>query len=269
MLCDSSGHDGAGYAFPIGSSASLEDWNSSGCPAFRRRSVQPVQRRSAQIAGELEQEILAGKLPPGERLPSEEKLCARFGVSRTVIREAIQQLRGRGLLRTLKGSGTYIADPSLESLGSAVESYSVLAEESDFLELIDFRILIETECARLAALNAGEQHLREIRRALDNMDKVRGTKAKFSKSDIAFHLAIARASGNGIYSILLGALERRCIDYAQVNRGDGDWYTPVIETHRRILEAIEAGLPDKAAEAMRMHLLASRRHFVDLEEKGR
>ena len=52
-----------------------------------------MQRRSAQIAGELEQEILAGKLPPGERLPSEEKFCERFGVSRTVIREAIQQLR--------------------------------------------------------------------------------------------------------------------------------------------------------------------------------
>jgi GntR family transcriptional repressor for pyruvate dehydrogenase complex len=224
-----------------------------------------VQRRSGQIAGELEQEILAGKLPPGERLPSEEKLCEQFGVSRTVIREAIQQLRGRGLLRTLKGSGSYIADPSLDSLGSAVESYSVLAEESDFLELIDFRILIETECARLAALHAGEQVIRELQRILETMEKVSGTRSKFSKADIAFHLAIARGSGNSIYSILLGALERRCIEFAQVNRGDGDWYTPVIDGHRLILEAIEAGLPDKAAEAMRKHLLSSRRHFVDMD----
>ncbi|QJE94957.1 FadR/GntR family transcriptional regulator [Luteolibacter luteus] len=227
-----------------------------------------MQRRSAQIAGELEQEVLAGKLPPGDRLPSEEKLCERFGVSRTVIREAIQQLRGRGLLRTLKGSGTYIADPSLESLGNAVESYSVLAEESDFLELIDFRILIETECARLAAKNAGEAVIRELRRILDTMEKVRGAKDKFSKADIAFHLAIARGSGNGIYSILLGALEKRCIEYAQANRGDGDWSTPVIDGHRDILEAIEASMPDKAAEAMRKHLLSSRRHFVDLEQGG-
>lgn len=228
-----------------------------------------MERRSAQIAGELEQEILAGKLPPGERLPSEEKLCERFSVSRTVIREAIQQLRGRGLLRTLKGSGTYIADPSLESLGNAVESYSALAEESDFLELIDFRLLIETECARLAARHAGEQIIRELRRILETMEKVRGTRAKFSKADIAFHLAIARGSGNGIYAILLGALEKRCIEYAQANRGDGgDWYTPVIETHRSILEAIEAGLPDQAAEAMRRHLLSSRRHFIDLEQGG-
>ena len=228
-----------------------------------------MQRRSAHIAGELEQEILAGKLPPGERLPSEEKFCERFGVSRTVIREAIQQLRGRGLLRTLKGSGTYIADPSLESLGNAVESYSALVEDSDCLELIDFRILIETECARLAAKNAGEQVIRELNRNLESMEKLREAKDKFSKADIAFHLAIARGSGNGIYSILLGALEKRCIAYAQANRGDGDWSSPVITGHREILDAIEAGLPDKAAEAMRRHLLSSRRHFVDLEQGAR
>ncbi|TAE73413.1 MAG: FadR family transcriptional regulator [Verrucomicrobia bacterium] len=221
-------------------------------------------RRSAQIAGELEQEILAGKLAPGERLPSEEKFRERFKASRTVIREAIQQLRGRGLLRTQKGSGTYICDPSLESLGSAVESYSALAEEGDFLELIDFRILIETECARLAAKNAGEQVIRELSRILETMDRVRESREKFSKADIAFHLAIARGSGNAIYAILLAALEKRCIAYAQTNRGDGDLANPVIAGHREILDAIEAGLPDKAAESMRRHLLSSRRHFVDL-----
>ena len=76
--------------------------------------------------------------------------------------------------------------------------------------------------------------------------------------------AIARSSGYRIFSILLGALEKRCIGYAQANRGDGDWSTPVISGHNEILEAIEAGLPDKAADAMRKHLLSSRRHFVDL-----
>lgn len=228
-----------------------------------------MQRRSGQIAGELEQEILTSKLAPGERLPSEERLCERFGVSRTVIREAIQQLRGRGLLRTLKGSGTYISDPSLESLGNAVESYTVLAEDSDFLELIDFRILIETECARLAAKNAGEQVIRDLRRILDTMERSPGSKDKFNKADIAFHLVIARGSGNSIYAILLAALEKRCIAFAQANRGDGDWITPVIAGHREILDAIEAGQSEKAAEAMRKHLLSSRRHFVDLEKGGK
>ena len=110
-------------------------------------------QRSAKIIRLIESEILEGKMPVGQRLDSEEKLCERFGVSRTVIREAIQQLRGRGLLRTLKGSGTYIAESNLDTLANAVEAYSALAEDLDFLELIDFRIMIETECARLAAIH--------------------------------------------------------------------------------------------------------------------
>jgi GntR family transcriptional regulator, transcriptional repressor for pyruvate dehydrogenase complex len=223
-----------------------------------------VERRSAQTAAQLAREILEGKTPPGERLPSEEKLCERFQVSRTVIREAIQQLRGRGLIRTLKGSGSYIADSSLDSLGAAVMSYTALAEESDFLELIDFRILIEAECARLAAINATPGFDAELRRILVKMEKLRGTREPFSKADIAFHLAIARGSRNGIYAALLGALESRCIEFAQVNRGDGDWYEPVIETHRHILEAIERRDPPGAAEAMRQHLLGSRSQFRGL-----
>lgn len=224
-----------------------------------------MKQLSSKIVKELEGEILAGKLPSGERLPSEEKLCGRFEASRTVIREAIQQLRGRGLLRTEKGSGTYIADPSLESLGSAVETYSALAEEAGFLDLIDFRILIESECAKLAAERAGERVISELRQIVEQMKKAHGSRTRFSATDILFHLTIAKASGNDIYSILLGALERRCIDYAHANRGTEDWYGFVIDQHQEILDAIESGHPQKAADAMRKHLLASRRHFVDLE----
>ena len=225
-----------------------------------------MKRRSALIASELEAEILAGMIPKEERLPSEEKLCARFDASRTVIREAIQQLRGRGLLRTQKGSGTYLADPSLESLGSAIETYSILAEEADFLELIDFRILVESECARLAASRAGNQGIENIRKALVEMRGARGARDRFSKADIRFHMAIAAACQNRVYATLLGALEKRCIDYAQANRGDDDWYEDVVEQHQPILEAIEAGRGEQAADAMRRHLLSSRRHFVDLKD---
>lgn len=223
-----------------------------------------MAQRSGQIVEQLEAEILSGRLAPGARLPSEEKLCERFGASRTVVREAIQQLRGRGLLRTTKGSGSYIADPSLESLTTAVHAYTALVEEAGFMELIDFRILIETECARLAALNAGESVLRELRAIIASMVKLKGSRARFSKADIAFHLTIARGSGNRIYAGVLAALERRCIDYAQTNRGDSDWYSGVISAHEAVLEAIVAGSPTAAAEAMRQHLLTSKRHFVDL-----
>jgi DNA-binding FadR family transcriptional regulator len=224
-----------------------------------------MERLSARLAAKLEREILAGRLPPGERLPSEEKLCQRFDASRTVIREAIQQLRGRGLLRTLKGSGTFIADPSLESLGSAIQTYSALAEAADFHELIDFRIVIESECARLSAAEAGERAIVKVRAAFAEMERAAGDRAAFAKADIAFHRAIAEGSGNRIYATLLGALEKRCIDYAQANRGGDDWFDGVIEQHQRILDAIEAGNADSAWQAMRRHLLESRRRFVDVE----
>lgn len=223
-----------------------------------------MAHRSSEVVAELEQEILQGTLNPGERLPSEEKLCTRFQASRTVIREAIQQLRGRGMLRTLKGSGSYIAKPSLDNLGNALETYSALTAEDSFLELIDLRILIETECARLAAINAGERGIIEIQNALAQMEQAPVDRDAFSRADITFHLAVAKCSQNTLYTTILRSLERRCVDYATVNRGSGSWHEEVIATHRGILQAIMDGDSEGASSAMRRHLLLSRRHYVDI-----
>jgi GntR family transcriptional repressor for pyruvate dehydrogenase complex len=225
-----------------------------------------MPHRSAEVVQALEREILDGKLLPGARLPSEEKLCARFRASRTVIREAIQQLRGRGLMRTLKGSGSFIADPSLDSLASALEAYSALTPEDSFLQLIDFRLLLETECARLAAHEAGEKDVAAMEAHQRAMTRARGDRKTFSAEDIGFHLAIAQASRNAIYATILRGLEKRCIDYANTNRGEPDWYDRVIATHDEILSAIRDGNAEKAAVGMRRHLLLSRRHYLDLEE---
>ena len=225
-----------------------------------------MAQRSDTIIKALEQEIMQGKLTPGERLPSEEKLCTRFDASRTVVREAIQQLRGRGLLRTLKGSGSYIAYPSLETLAGAVETYSVLTGDDSYLELMDFRILLETECARLAAIHAGEKIIEIMQRAIDKMEDSRGDRKRFSEADIAFHLAIAAGSRHNLFATVLSALEKRSIEYANVNRGNSEWYQSVITTHQEIFEAISEGQPEKAAIAMKRHLILSRRHYVDLEK---
>ena len=230
------------------------------------RSNKVAMQRSGKIVRLIESEILSGKLPVGQRLDSEEKLCERFGVSRTMIREAIQQLRGRGLLRTIKGSGTFIAESNLDTLANAMEAYSVLAEDIDFLELIDFRILIETECARLAAIHSGEGVIRELRQVMHAMRKNHTDRDEFSGLDIAFHLAIARGSGNRIYATVLRALEKKSIDYARKNRGDSDWQSSIVRDHQAILDAIENGKADAAADAMHKHLLHSRRLFVDLTE---
>ncbi len=224
-----------------------------------------MAHRSSEIVKDLEIEIMDGRLIPGQRLPSEEKLCTRFAVSRTVIREAIQQLRGRGLLRTLKGSGSYIADPSLDNLAGAIETYSVLTNSDSYLELMDFRILLETECARLAAQNSGARIIETMELAQKKMENSRGDRARFSSADIAFHLAIASGSKHNLYATVLSALEKPSIEFAHKNRGDAPWSDSVIDTHKQILTAIQDGKSEEAATAMKRHLILSRRHYVDLE----
>lgn len=213
----------------------------------------------------IEGEMLRGLMPPGVRLPSEEKLCEHFKASRTVIREALQQLRGRGLIHTIKGSGTYVADVSLEPIGQAMHAYTTLAFEADFTELIGFRILLETECARLAARRGDGRLIPKLRAILVRMSKHLARPIAFSAADIEFHLAIAEASGNRIYATVLNSLQGRCIQYARANRGSTENHNRTVDAHRNIVDAIESGDADLAAAAMHAHLQASRRHFADHE----
>jgi DNA-binding FadR family transcriptional regulator len=96
------------------------------------------------------------------------------------------------------------------------------------------------------------------------MQRAEGDPETFSMEDIAFHLSIARASRNLIYATVLRGLERRCIDYAVSNHGNGNWYARVIETHDEIVRAIKDGNADAAASSMCRHLLLSRRHYIDV-----
>lgn len=224
-----------------------------------------MKHRSSEVVALIEAEMLRGIIEPGERLPSEEKLCERFKASRTVIREALQQLRGRGLLRTIKGSGTYVADVTLEPLGRAINAYTTLAIDADFTELIGFRILLETECAKLAARHPGPELVARLRQIQRNMADLLSEPEAFSAADIDFHLAIAEASGNRLYATILNSLQRRCIEYAQANRGGTGHHQRTVEAHLSIVDAIASGDSDLAAAAMNAHLQASRRLFADRE----
>ena len=105
-----------------------------------------------------------------------------------------------------------------------------------------------------------------MKATLDEMENARGDRETFSRTDIAFHLAIAKGSKNSLYATILAGLERRCIDYANINRGSEDWYSGVIDRHRAILSAIVDGDPEAASDAMHRHLVLSRRHYVDKQD---
>ena len=116
------------------------------------------------VAG-LKDKIFAGDLPPGKKLPSETELIEEFGVSRTVVREAVTRLRAEGLIETFQGRGSFVlAVPQPSSF--TVEA-AALRTHRDVLDMIDFRLGVESETAALAAARIDDAGRATIRTALD------------------------------------------------------------------------------------------------------
>ena len=153
------------------------------------------------VAG-LKDKILAGDLPPGHKLPSEAELIEEYGVSRTVVREAVTRLRAEGLVETFQGRGSFVlAMP--EPTSFSVES-SAIRTHHDVLDMIDFRLGIECEAAALAAARVDDAGGAAIRKALGAF--VKAAPQDQVEADFEFHRAVAAASGNRFYLELLDSL---------------------------------------------------------------
>jgi GntR family transcriptional regulator, transcriptional repressor for pyruvate dehydrogenase complex len=214
------------------------------------------------VAG-LKDKILAGDLPPGHKLPSEAELIDEYGVSRTVVREAVTRLRAEGLVETFQGRGSFVlAMP--EPTSFIVESAAIRTHH-DVLDMIDFRLGIETEAAALAAARVNSAGAEAIREALDTF--VAATPEHQVEADFAFHRVVAAASGNRFYLELLDSLGPMMIMLPRTRLGDAYSLTDaghvdrVLREHDNIAAAVIAGDPDTARAAMRVHLGNTRRRL--------
>ena len=146
--------------------------------------------RVDKIATDLQGQILQGKLRPGERLPSERRLCAVFGVGRTTIREALKSLVVRGLV-SRRGRGAVVADP--ENLPPPGVDLASLAVQVSIRQLYEVRKLIEVRVAGWAALRATAEDIEAIRRTVDGE---RSRKTASGNPNRTFHDALAQAVHN-------------------------------------------------------------------------
>ena len=153
------------------------------------------------VAG-LKDKILAGDLPPGHKLPSEAELIEEFGVSRTVVREAVSRLQAEGLVETFQGRGSFVLTMPAPS-SFTVESAAIRTHH-DVLDMIDFRLGIESEAAALAAARVDENTAAAIRVAIEEF--VAAAPEDAVEADFGFHRAVAAASGNRFYLDLLDSL---------------------------------------------------------------
>lgn len=220
---------------------------------------------SDRLVAAFVERVHAGELKVGERLPSEEKLCEKFGASRTVVREALQQLKALGVVRSRTGSGTYIAEGRLDHLGDTLQLYSARADDvAGWTELLEMRSLIETESARRLARQATPAALAPVWQALETMRRSTGDLGAFADADVAFHEAIVNASGNRLFATVHRALLPLARRYAHATYRSSEQIRLNLAEHEAIFAGMMAQDAGRAAAAMHDHLSHSAANMVKM-----
>lgn len=222
-------------------------------------------RLSDRLAALIEAQIDGGALAAGDRLPTEQQLATAHGVSRTVVREAVHQLRSQGLLRSRQGSGVFVTQPPAHR--SVVFDPKLLESMDAVVQMVEVRRVIEGEMAALAAARATRVQCARIKRALAAIDEATGRGELGVEQDLEFHRTIGQATGNPQFVRLLGIIEAYVRDAMTVTKGHeskrADFMAQVRREHRAIVDAIAAANPKAArAAAIEHHLNGERRLIV-------
>lgn len=164
-----------------------------------------------QIAHQLRQAILEGRLKADQRLPTEDDLAARFNVSRPTIREALKRLAAQNLIRSRRGptGGTFVTHPSLEeATDSLTEAATLLVGMGEFTlsDIAEARHEMETVCARLACARRTPDHLRRMAAEIARQQDPSLPDTGFCAADVAFHRALVDACGNPMIGFMMYAV---------------------------------------------------------------
>ena len=219
-------------------------------PSFKRNNL--VQ----MVFDALKENILAGKFKEGDCLPTQELLAQQFGVSRTVMREALNKLSSLGLIESHQGRGTFIRSPDAKVVMEPM-FHALMLDETSTRELIETRYYLEPIIARLAAKDAEPQQITALQELIGLMEQHyrHGDIEAFAREDLAFHLTLAECSKNSILQRILGIIRDMLLDFiVKLKRTPG---TPeqAIADHKKILAAVIQKDPDLAEQAMQRHIL--------------
>jgi GntR family transcriptional regulator, transcriptional repressor for pyruvate dehydrogenase complex len=235
---------------------------------MRIRPLAAEAKLSRQLFEQLAGEIRSGRLAPGERLPTEQALTRAARVSRTVVREAVAALRAEGLVITRQGVGAFVsAEPQRAPFRIEPERMQSL---DDILAVMELRLGVEIESAGLAAERASKSQVRIIANSLNAIEAASVAGGSAVDEDLAFHRAIAQATGNAEFPRFLQFIGRHLIPRRTVSGlpermgGRSAYLAMIQEEHRRIHDAIVAHDPKAAREAMRRHLTRSLERYRKL-----
>lgn len=214
------------------------------------------------VANALREAILAGVYKPGDKLPSGARLTVDYGVSRTVVREAVASLQADGLVEPRQGSGVFVVEPSKADKQPFQDiDYKQI---STVLELLELRAAVEIEAAALAAQRRSPAQEEQLLFCLRDLEACAQAGQSTADADFALHLAIADATNNPRFREFLQMMGRNIIPRAALGMGNTELKSNVERLHRehsQIVDAILDGNVDQAREAMRVHLLGGRQRY--------
>lgn len=211
----------------------------------------------SRVAGKLRQKIRDDGMAPGTRLPSEQAMALHFGVSRSVVREAIALLKDEGILSTRKGSGAFIC--KADGVNTAKEDELTEQSVQSLLNLIEVRRGLEAEIAALAAVRRTPGQLAEIEHALRRIEEAVASGVSGVEEDVRFHLSIAEATGNPYWIKFVEMFAQPTRSAVKVTRANEarreDFSNQVRQEHEKIVSAIAAGDPELARTAATEHMV--------------
>ena len=238
------------------------------------KTIDPIQSISLKDAciRKIEGLILSGDLAPGERLPSERDLAMRLGVSRPVLHQAIVALDAKGLVRIEPRHGVFICDfkrdGSMALLMTLMQHSDGIYQPQLLTSLIQARLHIETETARLAALNRSEADLIEFQSLLTERKHIPPDDIPaLVEYDFNIHQLIAAASGNLMYALILNSLKQVHTNLAgSFYRAfaDGEVADELIAFHHNLYKAIADHNADQASQTMATMLKHGETHLLEI-----
>jgi len=229
--------------------------------AFVGRPRQRARGLAHGLVEDLGEKIRNQSLRPGDKLPTESAIMQAYGVSRTVVREALSKLQAGGLVETLHGVGTFVLQP--RTGGVFRLDPGEIAASVDGVAVLELRISMATESAGLAASRRTDEQLVAMRQALDDFEHNVVVAGDTVGPDFRFHLQIAESTGNPYFADIMRHLgttliPRTRISAIRTHEGGAPYLSRVNREHEEIYAAIARRDPESARAAMRIHLTNSR-----------
>jgi GntR family transcriptional repressor for pyruvate dehydrogenase complex len=222
---------------------------------------QAIQREATlaeRVTDQIEHLIVANHLQPGDHLPPERELAQQFGVSRTVVREAIRALIAKSLLEARPKGGTVVRTPSAEVVAQSMRLFLRAGQTKfDYDKVHEVRRLLEVEIAGLAAERRTTEDLEKMRAILSEVPLVGHDRDNLAQNDVDFHAALARATHNELFSLLLDSIADILFTVRQLGFSVPGMADRTLKYHQAIFAQVEAGNPERARQAMTEHLIES------------